>query len=55
MKEKDKENLIRMVPMIILIVSVGTVTNYNLLYVVPVAIIEILIGNIILKIYKRKK
>lgn len=55
MKEKDKENLIKMLPTVILIVSVGTLTHYNLLYVVPAGVIGSVIGYYLLQFIKNRK
>ena len=55
MKEKDKETLIRTMPMVIIMVAVGTITHYNLFYVVPAGAIGGLIGYFLLKFIKKRK
>ena len=55
MKQKDKENLIKSIPAIVLIVTVGTITKYNLVYTIPAGIIGVLIGHLILKSIETKK
>lgn len=54
MKQKDKEQLIRYLPLAILIAGVGTLTNYNILYTALAGAIGGLIGHFFLKFYKRR-
>lgn len=53
MEQKDKEALIRTIPAVVLIVGVGTITRYNLIYTIPAGIIGVLISNYLIKKQKQ--
>jgi len=54
MKQKDKEILIRSIPPTVLIVMVGTITKYNLIYTITAGIIGNLISSYLIKTTKSK-
>ena len=54
MKKENKETLIRIIPAVILFVAVGTITNYNLFYVIIAGGIGGLIGDFLVKLIKKR-
>tara|TARA_Y100000310_G_scaffold342459_1_gene445803 strand:+ start:2974 stop:3135 length:162 start_codon:yes stop_codon:yes gene_type:complete len=53
MKKKNKTELIVLIPVIILIVSVGTFTNYNLIYTTIAGAVGGFIGYLLKLVLKK--